>query len=149
MTPKDPPPATFRLEISDGLDHKAVDAIRGAVVGAFDGCRLEPGHLYAIATVIEELCTNTLEHSAARWLELRMSLLRGQPRVRLSDNGRPFDVCGAISRSTPDLANPSAPERRLGLYMVRQLTRDRRCTRTLDGVNQVEFTVVSSPENGP
>lgn len=132
---------TLRLDPLRGLDHQSVDSIHAAVERVFAAAGLARPTRFATATVVEELCTNIMEHSQADWLELTLTPHDRSARVRIRDNGRSFDPSRALREQPAELAGRADEERRLGLFLIRQLARRLRHSRGEDGVNLVEFEV--------
>ena len=139
-------PESLHLALDRGMSADLVDRLHAGVraLAASQGVsqELRP----QLELVVEELCTNVMEHSGAAWLELSLACEQGRVWVRINDNGRPFDVLEGMQGSRFDLSK--VEDRHLGLYMVEQLTRTIRRSRDAQGINRVEFEIHPDPDSG-
>ena len=98
---------------------------------------------YRVATVVDELFCNTMEHSGAAWTEVGAETSGTDVALSLRDNGVAFDPFEAGQRDY-SLYLASDTDRHLGLYLVTRLARQVEYRRE-DGVNEVRFVVEAEP----
>ena len=133
----------LRWEPLGGLSAEVVDQVHNAVLGGFEGAGFGRATAYAAAVVVEELCTNILEHSGAKWMELDLSSRQGNAHVVLKDDGCAFDAGAAILEQAQVFDLGSSVERRLGLHMVQQLASLLSSRRDDKGCNIIELEIRS------
>ncbi len=136
-----------RIEPLGGLTSQKVDQVHVCVERVLLDAGVSKATCYAATTVVEELCTNIMEHSGAHWLEVNLYSQAGNTRIAIRDDGKPFDPCEAIRQQTQSFDLGQVVDRRLGLYMVRRLTKSFHCSRDAQGCNLVEFEVKRSLED--
>ena len=133
--------------MEQGLSPALVDALHAGVLAMGREAGLTAGLAPVAALVVEEICTNIMEHSNATWLEVALGWQQGQAWVRVVDDGAPFDADQALrSLGAPDLQ--SGQDRRLGLHIIRQFSNRVRCGLDPEGHNLMEFEVRSGPAAG-
>jgi len=130
----------LRLEFLKGLDPGAVDRIQAGVEGSLSDAGMSRTTRFMASTVVEELCTNIMEHSGADWLEVALTSHEGHVKLTIRDNGKPFDQAEAVRSATPAELKDRV-DRKLGLYMVQRLTERLHWSRGQDGFNLVEFEI--------
>jgi anti-sigma regulatory factor (Ser/Thr protein kinase) len=128
------------LSLAGGLSPALVDRLHGYVQGSGLQVPMGPGLRPIVALVVEEVCTNIMEHSSATWLELSLGTRRGRVWVQVTDDGQPFNTEDAIL-TREGMRLQDVHERRLGLYMVKQLASVVRYGRDPQGFNRVEFEI--------
>jgi anti-sigma regulatory factor (Ser/Thr protein kinase) len=136
----------LRLDLTGKLSPKLVLQVHDAVEKAMTGNGLSRDTCFAAMVVAEELCTNIMEYSNAKWLELNMDSSGDEARVRVRDDGEAFNPCEVIVNQARDFDLGQLQGRGMGLYLVRQLTRDFRCSRDSEGCNVFEFEIGYSGE---
>lgn len=128
----------MRFSLEGGLSPALVDELHREVLSLARAASISPALLPVAALVVEEICTNIMEHSNATWLEVSLGRKDDRVWVKVGDNGQPFNPCDAIL-AQGHLKLEDFQERRLGLYMVKQLSSTVRCGRDGQGNNRVEF----------
>lgn len=137
---------TLRIDPLQGLNPAMVDQINAGVERTLAEAGLGRAARYTATTIVEELCTNILEHSGADWLEVIMASQADRARIGVRDNGKPFDPGAAIRHQAQSFDLGDAIDRRLGLYMMGRLTESFQCSRDAQGCNLIEFEVSRSLE---
>ena len=132
--------ASLKLSLEGGLSPALVDRLHAYVLGQGLDVPMSAGLRSIVAVVVEEICTNIMEHSNATWLELGLARREGRTWVLVRDDGEPFNTHEAIL-AREDLSLQEVHERRLGLYMVKQLASTVRYGRDPQGHNRVEFEI--------
>jgi anti-sigma regulatory factor (Ser/Thr protein kinase) len=115
------------------VDPERLRSVRESIIQHALQAGLEKERAWDLASVADELLCNVDEHSGAAWMEL--SLERGPEgiRMRLNDDGREFDLKGAMQAA----GEPSGRrDRGLGLFVVRQLVKSVERRRMADGANE-------------
>jgi len=114
----------FETAFTIGSDLSEVDSLHeklshfGRQAGLPDRCMFEVG------IAAEELCTNTIlygfDDKRDHWIEISLSLDEGILRMRIEDDGMPFNPLGI---GDPDLTSPpdERPVGGLGVYMARKM----------------------------
>ena len=132
----------MKLSLEEGLTPALVDILHAGVLAMGREAGLNPGVAPVAALVVEEICTNIMEHSNATWLEVALARRGGQAWIRVVDDGLPFNPCKAIrALGGPDLHG--GLDRRLGLHIIRQFSNAMRCGRDAAGHNRMEFELRS------
>jgi anti-sigma regulatory factor (Ser/Thr protein kinase) len=131
---------SLKLSLEGGLSPALVDRLHDYVLNRGLSVPMSASLRPIVALVVEEICTNIMEHSGATWLELSLARRGGQVWVQVSDDGEPFNTGEAIL-ARGDLCLQDVHERRLGLYMVKQLASVVRYGRDQLGHNRVEFEI--------
>jgi anti-sigma regulatory factor (Ser/Thr protein kinase) len=129
---------SLRLTLPGGLSSVLVDRLHAGVLAMGREAAVDAELLPITALVVEEICTNIMEHSNATWLKVRVSRRGERIRVEVADDGKPFNPVDAI-KAQADLDLREMKERRLGLYMVKHLSSSVGYTRSPEGQNQTEF----------
>lgn len=129
----------IRLYPVVGLRRDDVDRLGAFVKTALAEACLDGGLAFAAGAVAEELCTNVLEHSDAEWLELEIEALDGDLAVTVRDNGSPFDPADILAAFDQDFVLEDQTDRRLGLYIVRQLAKQVSYRRDESGRNLMQI----------
>ncbi len=134
----------LRIAVSGGLSESKMAELRGAAEKLMDEAGVSPRQRSGLFVVIDELCTNVLEHSGATWIEMAVVTGTGQACLSLSDDGKPFDSAAVIQGRdfSGELGNDDG--RNLGLYMLKQLTESMRYLREEGGVNRVTLQLAPS-----
>ena len=139
--------APLKLSLEGGLSPALVDRVHGYVQGSGLQVPMSAALRPIVALVVEEVCTNIMEHSSATWLELSLAMLHGRVWVQVTDDGEPFNTQDAIL-TREGMSLQDVHERRLGLYMVKQLSSVVRYGRDPLGFNRVEFEIDREPGAG-
>jgi anti-sigma regulatory factor (Ser/Thr protein kinase) len=129
---------SLRLTLPGGLSAVLVDRLHAGVLVMGRDAGVAPDLLPIAALVVEEICTNVMEHSNATWLKVRMGHHGERIRVDVEDDGKPFNPVDAI-KAQDGLHLQEMKERRLGLYMVKHLSSSVSYTRSPEGHNQTVF----------
>jgi anti-sigma regulatory factor (Ser/Thr protein kinase) len=88
-----------------------------------------------LASAADELLCNIDEHSGAAWMEVAVELGEDGPRLRISDDGRPFNVQAATLAAADSLPR-GGRDRGLGLVVVARMARSVEHRRLDDGANE-------------
>lgn len=134
---------SLRLDVSKGLDPEILKQLLAAAAGLMEEAEVAPEQRHSLAVVIEELCTNVLEHSGAAWIELAVVTGGQAACLSLSDNGKPFDPVHVIQARDFSKELGSDEGRNLGLYMLTRLTQSLRYLREEHGVNRVTLQLAA------
>ena len=136
-----------RFDVSGGLSEAKMEELQAHAANLMDEAEVSLEQRHSLRVVIDELCTNVLEHSGAKWLELAVVTGDGQACLSLADNGKPFDSVAVIqSRDfSQDFGNEDG--RRLGLFMLKQLSQSMRYLREENGVNRVTLQLAPRKKN--
>lgn len=130
--------ASLNFSLPGGLSHTLVDRLQADLTALGRALGVDPDLLPIVATVVEEICTNIMEHSNASWLEVDLERNGGRIWVRVVDNGLPFNFGDRVhAQAKPTLQDRQ--ERHLGLYMVKQLASAVHSSRDERGNNLVEL----------
>jgi anti-sigma regulatory factor (Ser/Thr protein kinase) len=121
-----------------GLGAGDVLKIRQTVQAEATAKGLGPQHGFMLLFVVDELCSNVMEHSRAAWAELKVEANPAGFRLVMTDDGVPFDLAGqAKSAAKTDIKGED--DRRLGLNLIGRLVDDLKYDRTPEGLNRVEM----------
>jgi anti-sigma regulatory factor (Ser/Thr protein kinase) len=133
---------TLKLDLHGKLDVEKVVQIRTTTEAWLTEGGVDISVRAGLMTVLEELCTNIMEHSNATWLEVSMAWFNQGVLVSVQDDGAPFDPLGLIRDRdySKGLVNHQS-DRSLGLYMVGELTKRLRYFRELEGLNRLVMEV--------
>jgi anti-sigma regulatory factor (Ser/Thr protein kinase) len=143
----------LRQDLNGGLEPEKVDEVRRTAESWLLQGGVDISVRAAVVTVLEELCTNIMEHSTASQLEVSLAWFKEGVLIAVQDDGAAFDPLNLIRERdySKGLANHRS-DRSLGLYMVKELTRSLRYFREMEGVNRLVMEVplrppkVKSPE---
>ena len=130
--------SSLRMALPGGLSAVLVDRLHAGVLAMGREAAVDPELLPITALVVEEICTNIMEHSNATWLKVKVGRRGGRIRVEVADDGKAFNPVDAI-KAQADLDLQQMKERRLGLYMVKHLSSSVAYTRDPEGQNRTEF----------
>jgi anti-sigma regulatory factor (Ser/Thr protein kinase) len=131
------------LSIAFRGDPGTLAEVRESVRRHLESARLEEAAVYAVDLALEELVGNTIRHGYDGGAEGRIGVdvaIQGDHvRVRITDDGRPFDPTRHPEPARPrDLATAAVGGR--GVSMVRRLVRAMRYRREPGG-NWIEVEV--------
>lgn len=129
------------FKISQGLTPATLDHVQQVALGLMDQVGVPDGQRHAVKVVIEELCTNILEHSHATWMELGLRRQGQGLMVAIADDGLPFDPSPLMGEAPSSARLKRSQERHLGLYMISSLTRGVHYFRDEIGVNVIELEI--------
>jgi anti-sigma regulatory factor (Ser/Thr protein kinase) len=132
--------ADFRL--LGGLSPATLDQVQHRASLLMDEAHVPAVQRHALSVLVEEICTNILEHSQASWMELGIRCDGHAVTLAFADDGQPFDPQEALG-SPQSLERPA--HRNLGLYMVRSLAENVRYFRDALGVNVIELDLNPAP----
>jgi anti-sigma regulatory factor (Ser/Thr protein kinase) len=122
-----------------GFGEAEILALRQGVSRQLQEAGLESRKTYALVNLLDEFCCNIMEHSSAHWAEVRVEPGQEAVKVVVRDDGGAFDPVKAIQGLGRDQPG-QVTDRRLGLYMIGQLSKDLHYRR--DGeVNHFEFSL--------
>ena len=128
----------LELKFPQGLAETDIQTVRVAVQDEAAKGGLSPQHGFVLLFVVDELLCNVMEHAGAGRAQLSLQASAAGFRVRMVDDGEPFDTAGQVkSASKGDLRG--ADDRRLGLNLVGRLVDEIEYHRTADGQNLVEL----------
>lgn len=138
---------TLRLSLAGGLSPGLVDRLHDYVLSRGHSVPMSAELCPIVELVAEEICTNIMEHSGATWLELGLERRDGRIWVEVSDDGKPFNT-GAAMTALEDMRLEDVHDRRLGLYMIKQLASAVHYGRDEEGYNRVAFGIDREPNAG-
>lgn len=128
----------LELKFPQGLAQTDIETVRAAVQDEAAKGGLSPQHGFVMLFVVDELLCNVMEHAGAGRAQLSLQASSAGFRVRMVDDGQPFDTAGQVkSAAHGDLS--AADDRRLGLNLVGRLVDAIEYRRTDDGQNLVEL----------
>ena len=135
--------ADFRL--AGGLSPATLDQVQRRTALLMDEAHVPAAQRHTASVLVEEICTNILEHSQASWMELGIRCDGSAVTLAFADDGCPFDPQPAIEASGTPAALERPAHRNLGLYMVRSLAENVRYFRDELGVNVIELDLNPTP----
>ena len=128
--------ASFDTQTMDGLLARASAGLAEAGISG--------SYTYDYLTVVDELCCNVLEHSQASYVEIDIQAMPEIVRIIVRDDGQAFDPT-AREGILPDGLLKVPTLRRLGLYMVGQLSERCHYCRLDDGRNELTVEIKKHP----
>jgi anti-sigma regulatory factor (Ser/Thr protein kinase) len=138
--------ADFSLQL--GFSPMTLDQIRLKTAGLMEDLGVPQGQRHPVLVVVEELCTNILEHGMANWMEVGICRNGSNVSLAIADNGLHFDPSLQATTAPSSARLEAALNRKLGLYLIGSLTHGFRYTRDDIGVNLVELDLNSEFEQG-
>lgn len=126
------------MEFPQGMGAQDVLKVRQAVQGEAAAKGLGPQQGFLLLFVVDELCSNVMEHSRASRAGLKVEAGPSGFRLELTDNGVPFDLA-AQAKAAAGTDLKGRDDRRLGLNLIGRLVDELKYDRTPEGLNRVEM----------
>ena len=134
-------PRHIKIDLEETIQPEKVELLRTTVAEWFVQEGMVVSVKAAVMAVLEELCTNIMEHSGATWLEVSMAPFKEGVLLSIQDNGSPFDPSDMIEGGHFTKNVGTTMDRHLGLYMVQELAKKFRYFREAEGLNRVVMEV--------
>ena len=128
--------------LKEGFSPVTLDRVQREAVAMMDEVGVPKSQRHAVTVVIEELCTNIMEHSHATWLEVGISKSGDKIELAFADDGLAFDPSNAINEAPSSARLTRSVDRHLGLYMISSLTRGFEYFRDEVGVNIMQLEIL-------
>jgi anti-sigma regulatory factor (Ser/Thr protein kinase) len=126
----------FEISFSQGIGPVEVKQIRERVQSSCIELKIPPKNSFILLFVVDELSCNIMEHSHAKWMELKIEASPANFTATLRDDGVPFDMGSELADAKGKAVSSEGGERRLGLSLVSRLVDSVKYSRD-KGVNQV------------
>jgi len=134
------------FNLKRGFSPQTLDEVQREASRLMDDVKVPSTQRLAAAMVIEELCTNIMEHSRATWLEIGVTYSGQGLFLSFADDGLPFDPSPLLKQIPSSARLKSSVDRHLGLYMISSLSRGFEYFRDELGVNIMQLEII--PESG-
>ena len=131
----------LRFEIHDGLSQKTVEEMRTNLTAWFQLAEMRRELIGVLVILIEEICTNIMDHSTATWIDLGLGWFNDGTMVTINDNGQEFDPTKKMKDKDFTDSLDEHTDRHLGLIMVREMCEKFVYFRLPDGINQIVMEV--------
>lgn len=118
------------------VDPERLRSVREGIVQHALERGLSRERAWDLASAADELLCNIDEHAAAAWMEVSVEMGEDGPLLRISDDGRPFDLNAAVEGAADKVKPGRWKERGLGLLVVSRLARSIQHRRSDDGANE-------------
>ena len=130
-----------KFDISDGLTPETVEDLRKTVEQWLSLAGVSPSLIGILVIVIEEICTNIMDHSEATWMDLGAAWFEDGIMVTITDNGAEFDPTEKIQTSDLEASLDEHAERHLGLPMIQKICETFAYVRDPRGVNRLVMEI--------
>ncbi|MDE1146256.1 MAG: ATP-binding protein [Azospirillaceae bacterium] len=118
----------MEFELRVAADSAAIPGVLDRLEAFAEAAELSPRVSHRLALVCEELATNVATHGRAGYppatfTDLRVALTETELRIRVEDDGPPFDL---LSLDVPDTESPldTRQDGGLGIHLIRSLARE-------------------------
>lgn len=111
----------LQITFNQGVGPNEVKLVREKVQAECLAMKMAPKNGFILLFVVDELCSNIMEHAHATWMELKVESDPAKFLVVLRDDGVAFDTGAEVTEAKEKEMTGESGERRLGLGLIGRL----------------------------